>query len=385
MDGALAKGYVRGTHRLIPPEQTLERITPQLAAFGVTRCADITGLDCIGIPVYTGIRPRGRVLQVSNGKGLRHVDAKVSALMEAIELFHAENANLPLRRASVEDLRREGARHVEPWSVLGFRGGARVETAQVFEWALAEELRSGDPSWVPAFAACHRMGQHHSFHFNGLSSGNNLEEATLHGLYEVIERDTLSRLVSADGKTARFDACGVVDLDTVRDEAVGSLVERIRRADLGLVLLRAPTSLAVHTFMAVLLDGRPFASASTVNLGYGAHLSASVAATRAITEAAQSRLTFIHGAREDLPEVAYRSGAAQARLYEFFSARRPDLDFGAIEDAVTGDLGSDLDRVIEDLPASRYPEILRVDLSRPETGIAVTKILVQGALFTMPV
>lgn len=385
MNGALTKGYVRGTHRLIPPEQTLEKITPLLAAFGVTRCADITGLDCIGIPVYSGIRPRGRVLQVSNGKGLRHVDAKVSALMEAIELFHAENPILPLRSASMEALDREGARYAEPSALLGFHTGAYAARSHVFEWAMAEELRSRAPVWVPAFAACQRPGQHHAFHFNGLSSGNNLEEATLHGLYEVIERDTLSRLVSENGKTARFDACGVVDLDTARDDAVASLVERIRRAELRLVLLRAPTSLSVHTFMAVLLDGRPFANASAVNLGYGAHLSASVAATRAITEAAQSRLTFIHGAREDLPEIAYRGSAAQARLYEFFSALRPNLDFSAIEDAACDDLGRDLDRVIADLPISRYPEILRVDLSRPETGIAVTKVLVQGALFTMPV
>ena len=40
-------------------------------------------------------------------------------------------------------------------------------------------------------------------------------------------------------------------------------------------------------------------------IGYGTHLSVSVAPTRAITEAAQSRLTFIHGSREDLEQEGY--------------------------------------------------------------------------------
>src|SRR5207342_3012832 len=88
---ALAKGYQRGTHRLVAPVDTLERIRPHLATFGITRCADITGLDSIGIPVYVAVRAQGRVLQTSNGKGLTHVDALVSAQMEAIEHWHAEN------------------------------------------------------------------------------------------------------------------------------------------------------------------------------------------------------------------------------------------------------------------------------------------------------
>ena len=104
----LPKAYCRGTHRLIAPEVSLSRIQPHLASFGITRCADVTGLDRIGIPVCCAIRPRNRSLQVSNGKGLRLVDAQVSALMEAIELFHAENPGSQVKCASLNSLRREG-------------------------------------------------------------------------------------------------------------------------------------------------------------------------------------------------------------------------------------------------------------------------------------
>src|SRR6185436_17764298 len=110
----LDKGYVGGTHRLIAPEATLKNILPHLAAAQVTRCADVTGLDHLGIPVYCAIRPLGKTVQVTNGKGLRHVDAKVSALMEAIELFHAETPTREFETASFTDLLRAGRNAVKP-------------------------------------------------------------------------------------------------------------------------------------------------------------------------------------------------------------------------------------------------------------------------------
>jgi len=39
------------------------------AAAGVTRLAEITGLDLVGIPVFQAIRPAGRSLSVHQGKG----------------------------------------------------------------------------------------------------------------------------------------------------------------------------------------------------------------------------------------------------------------------------------------------------------------------------
>ena len=76
-----------GTHRRQPPVATLAAIRPIAAHCGVTRLADVTGLDTIGIPVFQAIRPLARSLSVSQGKGVTRVAARVSALMEAIELL----------------------------------------------------------------------------------------------------------------------------------------------------------------------------------------------------------------------------------------------------------------------------------------------------------
>ncbi|MFJ8025534.1 hypothetical protein [Streptomyces sp. NPDC096311] len=85
------KAYFAGTHRTCPPAQTWARIAPLLTAAGVTRIADVTWLDDIGIPVYQAISPANNHLSVYQGKGLDHISAKVSAAMEAIERWHGAN------------------------------------------------------------------------------------------------------------------------------------------------------------------------------------------------------------------------------------------------------------------------------------------------------
>src|SRR5688500_3384005 len=81
-----SKVRLPGTNRAQPPAATLELAGVAAAKVGVTRVADITRLDTIGIPTYQAIRPTSRTLAVSQGKGVVPELAKLSAMMEAIEL-----------------------------------------------------------------------------------------------------------------------------------------------------------------------------------------------------------------------------------------------------------------------------------------------------------
>jgi ribosomal protein S12 methylthiotransferase accessory factor len=375
---SLPRGYQRGTHRLVPPEATLARIRPHLGPLGVTRCADVTGLDRLGIPVSCSIRPRGVVLQVSNGKGLRRVDARVSALMEAIELDHMEHPRRAFRRASLKELRRAGERAIEPRRLPEYRRGNFFSEDYVIDWVRSDELVSGRSVLLPASSIhlCSPMLFDRTG--NGLASGNHIVEATLHAIYELLERDAVSRLVS-DGllrftrRRARF-----IDLATLSGP-VKRLQHRVRAAGVRLVLIRARAVVPVHAFMAVLLDPEPFSASSKVNLGYGAHLSASVAAARAITEAAQSRLTFIHGAREDLEPAAYRG--PHRTIYDFFDAKNGDTDWQTLEELASADLAKDLRRLVDDLAAAGFRKIFRVDMTQPAFGIPVVRVIIPGLKF----
>src|SRR5579871_1476551 len=46
------KAVAVGTHRLCPPEVTLARVQPFLSLMGITRVADVTWLDNLGLPVF---------------------------------------------------------------------------------------------------------------------------------------------------------------------------------------------------------------------------------------------------------------------------------------------------------------------------------------------
>jgi YcaO-like protein with predicted kinase domain len=72
---------------------------------GITRIANVTGLDSVGIPVVMVCRPNSRSVAVSQGKGIDLGSAHASGLMEAAELYHAETITLPMRLATYEELR----------------------------------------------------------------------------------------------------------------------------------------------------------------------------------------------------------------------------------------------------------------------------------------
>src|SRR5271170_727210 len=96
---------VDGIDRVISAAETIERVAGAAESLGVTRLADITGLDRIGIPVYSSVVPKSHdVLSVYNGKGARPADAQVGALMEAIERQTALKARPAMIEGSFSDL-----------------------------------------------------------------------------------------------------------------------------------------------------------------------------------------------------------------------------------------------------------------------------------------
>ena len=106
VDKPVPKAFRAGTHRLVAPAETLGRVRTHMPGMCITRIANVTGLDSIGIPVVVVCRPNSRSLSVSQGKGLDLEAAKASALMESIEGYHAEHIDLPLRVGSYGELRR---------------------------------------------------------------------------------------------------------------------------------------------------------------------------------------------------------------------------------------------------------------------------------------
>ena len=188
------KRYFHGTHRICAPRETLARLLPLLPAMGITRVANVTGLDRTGIPVVTVCRPNSRSVAVSQGKGLTLEAAKASGVMEAVEVWHAERIMLPLKMASLEEMRRE--HRLANVARLPQAAGSPFHQELPLLWVEGEDLLGGGATWVPVElvsanytlplppgSGCFQANT------NGLASGNHRLEAVSHALCEVVERD----------------------------------------------------------------------------------------------------------------------------------------------------------------------------------------------------
>lgn len=377
--------YNCGTHRLLLPEQTLANITPFLIECGITRCTEITGLDVdLGVPTYCAIRPQGLVLQTSAGKGLTHIAAKVSALMEALELYHAENPEPQrLRRTSLKTIARKDFQVIRPEDLPAYNNTFFSED-YIIDWIEGENLLTQKPIWAPASAIYFCEPSLYRNSTNGLASGNHLIEATLHALYELIERDAISQL-DVNGHLAIKANCRVIDTSTIDDIILQEILCKIEKAQSKLVLLWVSSSIPVHTFWAVLLNKTPFGVLSTFNVGYGTHLDMGVAAARAVTEAVQSRLTMIHGTREDITaKPVYKASFTEfSPAYKYFDELKGNVAWQAIKTQVSYkniDLEKSYQYLLTKLLWAGHDKIFRFNLTNTNFNIPVVKVIVPSLL-----
>ena len=140
-----------GTVRARSAADTLARLRPLLPRFGITRVMAQEGLGDIKIPVSISCRPNSRFVSTSQGKGITRELADVSALMEAIELFHAERLPPADAIASVAELRRAGRPFVDPALLSKLPHESLYSEHDPIGWLVLQRPLGGDPILVPRF------------------------------------------------------------------------------------------------------------------------------------------------------------------------------------------------------------------------------------------
>ena len=299
--------------RVVAPSATLAAMRPRLAEFGVTRLARLTGLDQVGVPVWAAVRPNALTLAVSQGKGLDDDAAAASAMMEAIEVAVAERTDLPRLTLSSRAMEASG-RRVAPLPELLRVGAAPPAPDEPIAWIEGFDLIGETPIWVPLDAV--RLGEdaaetRYWQSTDGLASGNVLWEAAFHGLCERVERDALMLWALADdvevGERCR-------DARDLGDPALDGLAAKIDAAGLRLRLFDVTTDVGTPVWFATISPPPESDPARwrhfDLQSGSGCHPDPARAAIRAVTEAAQSRVTAISGARDDFDPEEYRARIA---------------------------------------------------------------------------
>ena len=369
-EGDSTKRFTLGTHRLRPPDETWSHIQPALHRAGVTRVADVTALDRLGIPVYQAIRPGSRNLCVSQGKSVTAAAARVSAAMESLELWHAESLrHLPRETAT---LRSMGRRNPIPQASFPWRPDTRRLDDAPMPWVEAHCLTGGPSGWLPCSMleidfTLHRGFEPRMFHVtsNGLASGNSRQEALLHALCEVIERHALYLARQPD-----YD-WQAIDPDSVEVEPCRALIARFIEAGMKLALYDITWETGVPVVVAdVVADDLP-----NVWRGCGCHPSPEVAMSRALTEAAQARLTYIAGARDDLTRFIAVRHAGEA--FDDFRPPTPRRCMEELPQLAGPSIGGDLDTVLQALDRNGHVPYA-VDLTRPDLHLPVVMVHVPG-------
>jgi ribosomal protein S12 methylthiotransferase accessory factor len=319
---------------------------------------------------------------MSQGKGLTLEAAQVSGLMEAIEGYHAEQMEVGLVLGSQREVSR---RHqvvdvdgLARLSVGAYHGGLR------FLWAAGVNLLSGEKTLVP-YEVVHtdfRMplptgSGAFLMSSNGLASGNHLLEATSHAMCEIIERDanTLFHFSSPQKQAARR-----LDLATVDDDACRWLLNRYEAAGIAVAVWETTSDVGVASFLCSIVehDRNELRQLRPVS-GSGCHPRRAIALARAMTEAAQGRLTLIAGSRDDLSVGSFDHATSLASgdgLRELIVTSSGARSFREVEEVHHETFEDDVRWLLGRLLHAGIQQVVVVNLTKPQLHVPVVRVVI---------
>jgi ribosomal protein S12 methylthiotransferase accessory factor len=365
----------------VPVEETIRAARALRHVVGVSRVTDITRLDRLGLPVYASIRPRSSTLRVHAGKGIRSQEAEAGALMEAVEHWAAEphNNRWQSQKETVGEIANglgHGLSFVDLVPILG----AVIGADRVVSVVECEQLGSDVAVKLPAelvFFPFEDAGPNlFGASANGLASGNDIDEATLHGVLEVLERDAISM-------NSAHDVSAWIEHDEL-PAPFGSLASSWSELGVNLGVRYVENAFGMPCFTACLHER----NSTDVNLagGFGLHLDRSIALSRAICEAAQSRLSYIHGGRDDITPFygkyshrapASRSEAEEALVSLAFDRRRT-VHFREVptERRRFVSVSEVLSHALARIRHAGFPSVLRFHFEHDLPGLCVVKVVI---------
>jgi ribosomal protein S12 methylthiotransferase accessory factor len=386
-----------GVERSVRPSATIRRARAVLDVVGVTRVADVTDLDRIGIPNFMTVRPHdlGPGISYYNGKGTTRADAHAGAMMEAIERHAGERYDGPVIASSHYNLRSEHA-CVDPLEIHVPMVHEYSEHLML-EWVRGFDLITRRPTFVPlncVVAPYNPVSGMPLFYTstNGLASGNTRLEALCHALCEVIERDATA-LAIARTDLAPAVASVLADMgfrrtvSAQRDSAqtmislrglprrAAALVRKLQRAGLEVALRDLTSATGIATIACTIAEPPDSGGLPGAHSGVGTHPDARIALTRALTEAAQTRMSCIQGGREDLPEFAAAGDAVKPEP----TSAGETVRFEAIPSHLHASVNEDVELLIERMRLAGFGQAVVFDITGADVGIPVVRLVVPRA------
>ncbi len=356
--------------RAAEPDSVLPAARTAAQAAGVSRIADITRLDRLGLPVWQAVRPMSRALSVHQGKGRTAIEAQLGAMLEAVESdcaerFVGDGPSVAFDRLPAAD------RAASPKM---FTYGGRMPLAAPARWSGMDELVRGGVLWVPEESLSLDLAAYKGTDYeqtsSGLASGVDREDAACAALRELVERDAMIEWRCA-GIMAAVDA--IIDIDTIGYRWWHAWRRRFAAQAIAIRLYHLPSVIDMPTVVCELNDLSRPGVAYRATHGSGCHADPEIALFRAVAEAIQSRATFIAGARDDLGADAFAAPNAGEAVVAF---ALPAPDGGKAWRAQPS-RHAGLDPLVGALADAGFGKVGIREIGRP-AGLSVVRAIVPG-------
>lgn len=365
-----------GSIRAMKPEETLQRIQPYIKAAGITRLANLTGLDNIGLPVYTCIRPNSKNLSTSQGKGITDALAMCSAYMEGIEHYYAENVRPDLVE-SLNYMEENNLLYLPPADFQPGFFSRKIDKEAKISWSLGTNLIDGGEIYIPSEIISFDLSQENIAMglfmktTTGLAAGNNETEALCHSLYEIIERNCLydfSQLAFEEKNSV------ALNLHTIDYPYAVDILQKLMTSQIDVLIFDIMNDFSVPAFHCIIADNNPLRGLGRYS-GTGAHLNKGIALCRAITEAIQSRLGYIAGSRDDIVQNDYQ------RKWEKIT-RIGDKPYSLIANDQAISLQQQLTKLINTFKNKAHDKLVSVTHTNASDKISVVHTVVPNLYLT---
>ncbi|HEY7815996.1 MAG TPA: TOMM precursor leader peptide-binding protein, partial [Nakamurella sp.] len=334
----------------------------------------------------------------SCGKGVTDVQARASALAEALERYSAVyHGDEPRIRDSYAGL---GADAVHPnactlFSDRQYAGRKETNARQIAFQTVTEPLdEQATVDWTPMWSLTEQRARYvltaQLFYTypqsgpayaladsNGCAAGTSLEDATLQGFYELVERDSVA--VWWYNRLRRR----AVDLDSLDEPWIATMRAEYQRLHRDLWVLDLTADFGIPAVVA--LSRRIDKPAEDVILAFGAHHDARVAVLRSICELNQFlpavAFTTADGAGYRYPDPVQLDWWQHAKVadlpYLLPDPTAPAVRVADLTVPTSDDLADDLAACLE-LVRGKGMEFLALDMTRPDIGLPVVKVIVPG-------
>jgi oxazoline/thiazoline synthase len=322
----------------------------------------------------------------SFGKGITAAEAEVSAIAEAIERHSlAFRGDEMRRRSRFHMLEEEGA--IPPPSLtlasdrqLAGEGPwwprSRPETFDpeaIIDWSPATSLLSGQIKWLPTeFIYFDVPIAHPPFcpaDSNGVAAGNTREEAILQGFLELVERD--AHAIWWYNQIRRPQA----DFRATSDGRLAYLVQCHAEIGRDVWFLDITNDTGIPCIVAV---SKPRGSENGLLYAVGAHFSAPIAAIRALNEIGQRLALLLDPLQSRTLPTDIKRWMTEASLEHHPQLEPLAIEFTPRDYGDCGSLRSDPLDGCREVVSRLKLDLLTVDLTRAELGLAVVRVVVPG-------